>query len=225
MTEKNMIVNYVEKVTVIPGASIWGAVIDGEYRKYNEVNPDMFKPQQIDILRLQAPVLYTDLYPFDFPTQQRRSTMAGSGYLKPETYYRYDNYGNVIELKSIGSKRSSVYIWSYKHRYPIAEIQTGNYTYAQIEAAVKSAFSVTSLEALAQQAIPNETILRNGTLQNALPNALVTTYTYKHLIGMTSATDPGGITVYYNYDNFGRLKNIKDLNSSMMEEYDYHYKE
>jgi YD repeat-containing protein len=58
-----------------------------------------------------------------------------------------------------------------------------------------------------------------------LTNSLVTTYTYKPLIGMTSQTDPNGVTTYYEYDSFGRLKFIKDDKGNMLKKYEYHYKE
>lgn len=57
------------------------------------------------------------------------------------------------------------------------------------------------------------------------PNdALMTTFTHDPLIGMTSQTDPNGIITYYEYDDFGRLKMIKDNQEKVVETYKYNYK-
>jgi len=53
----------------------------------------------------------------------------------------------------------------------------------------------------------------------------MTTYTYDPLIGITSITDPKGMTNYYEYDNFQRLVNIKDKDGSIIKHTDYHYKQ
>ena len=52
----------------------------------------------------------------------------------------------------------------------------------------------------------------------------ITTYTYKPLVGMLSETQPNGNTVYYEYDAFGRLKNVKDNNKKTVKSYEYNYK-
>ncbi len=68
------------------------------------------------------------------------------------------------------------------------------------------------------------TLLNN--LRQALPDAHVYTYTYKHLVGMLTATDPMGLTVYYTYDNLGRLKEkyiITNNKKEVLESYDYNY--
>ena len=57
-----------------------------------------------------------------------------------------------------------------------------------------------------------------------LGKGLVTTYTYKPLVGITTITDPATITTTYDYDSFGRLLQIKDSNSKILEKYTYNYK-
>jgi YD repeat-containing protein len=54
-------------------------------------------------------------------------------------------------------------------------------------------------------------------------DALMTTCTYKPLVGITSETDPSGRTVFYEYDDFGRLKCVKDEEGNIIREHRYHY--
>ena len=149
------------------------------------------------------------------------SYSINSNMLKSEIYDYYDN-GNVRQVNNLNSNINIVYLWSYKSQYPIAEIK--NATLAEVASIVTSNFSVLSIDALSNQQIPNETKLKDGTLQRALPNAQVTTYTYKPLVGMTSSTDPRGITTYYEYDGFGRLKYTKDKDGQIIQNFSYHYK-
>lgn len=53
---------------------------------------------------------------------------------------------------------------------------------------------------------------------------MVTTYTYDPLIGVTSITDPKGYTTYYEYDDFNRLKRVKDADEKILSQSEYHYK-
>lgn len=54
-------------------------------------------------------------------------------------------------------------------------------------------------------------------------DAQMFTYTYDPLIGMTSQTNPAGITTYYEY-SLGRLKIIKDHEGNINQQYEYHFK-
>lgn len=55
-------------------------------------------------------------------------------------------------------------------------------------------------------------------------NARITTYTYDPDNGMTSVTDPNNFITYYEYDDLGRLKYIKDMDYNIVRSQEYHYK-
>ncbi len=54
--------------------------------------------------------------------------------------------------------------------------------------------------------------------------ALVTTYTYDPMIGITSVNDPSNNIAYYTYDNLGRLKWTQDYKRNILKSVTYHYK-
>ena len=105
----------------------------------------------------------------------------------------------------------------------ISQAKIENATFTEVETAAKTVFSVANADSLAVLATPNESKLKDGSLQKALPNALVTTYTYKPLVGMETMTDPRGVVTKYEYDPFGRLKTVTKA-EKVIETYDYHYK-
>jgi YD repeat-containing protein len=54
-------------------------------------------------------------------------------------------------------------------------------------------------------------------------NALMKTYTYDPLFGITTSTDANNVTTNYGYDPLGRLKWIKDHEGNVLQSYEYHY--
>lgn len=54
-------------------------------------------------------------------------------------------------------------------------------------------------------------------------DAMITSYTYKPMVGMTSMTDAKGLTTYYEYDDLQRLLNIKDHEGNIVKHFDYHF--
>jgi hypothetical protein len=55
-------------------------------------------------------------------------------------------------------------------------------------------------------------------------NAQMTSYTYTPQLGMTSEDDVSGKIIYYEYDSFTRMKDVKDQDGNIIKTYTYHYK-
>jgi YD repeat-containing protein len=138
------------------------------------------------------------------------------------TYHNYSEYGKPVYVTQ-DDGTTVVYIWSYKGQYPVAEIK--NATYSE----VKEIIPETTLKSIADATMPTTDQLNqiNG-LRLQLPNAHISTYTYKPLVGMISATDPSGFTTYYSYHSDGRLSEayiIRDKTKISLEKYEYRFKE
>ncbi|OWK68708.1 hypothetical protein [Pedobacter sp. AJM] len=147
-------------------------------------------------------------------------TKSGYNDLERRSDYKYDSKSNIV-FSLIEKSKKSVYIYSYNFQYPIAEIR--NADYATVEAILGS---TTVADIAAANPTDSEITswinqLRNST---SLKDAHITSYTYKPLVGMTSMTDPKGMTTYYEYDEFQRLKNMKDQNGNILKNTTYHYK-
>lgn len=138
----------------------------------------------------------------------------------------YDSDGNVTTQRKADGTYVS-YIWGYNGQYPIAKLE--NLQYSSI-----STGTITDLKNKSN--LDNDTCLDSGscneknlrTALNALsttfPSTMVTTYTYDPLIGVTSMTDAKGYTVYYEYDEFNRLKYVKDADGKLLSKNSYHYR-
>ena len=113
-----------------------------------------------------------------------------------ESYLYHNN--RLVQLNDHRSGISTVYLWSYNKAYPVAEIQ--NATFSDIY----TRLGYTAMATLFETYTPDMNML-NG-LRTALPGSMVSTMTYKTLAGISSFTDPRGVTTYYDYNSFGQLK-------------------
>lgn len=130
-------------------------------------------------------------------------------------YHKYDIYGNPLEVsKEDGTKIS--YLWGYNSKHPVAKVEHASY------------------DDIIGTGVDFQTISDSGTTDSAmraelskiranLPEAMVTTYTYNPLVGVTSVTDPRGYSMYYEYDTQNRLKNVKNDEGHLITDYEYHY--
>ncbi len=155
-----------------------------------------------------------------------------SGILVSVNFYQaatmtYDSKGNIKEIRKTSNIPAS-YIWGYNHSYPV--IRAENIGISALESKIGQSLdgNFESLDDLLRvsSSFPGEawnTFNRN-LRKNAGENVMISTFTYKPLFGMTSRTDPNGVTVYYEYDDMGRLKCIKDDDGRIVTAWEYNYR-
>ncbi|MNV77818.1 hypothetical protein D3C71_1712740 [compost metagenome] len=115
------------------------------------------------------------------------------------------------------------YIWSYNHQYPIAEIKNAEYS-----ALITALGGITAVNNFAAKPFPTKAEIdafllpiRNST--TLFKMAMVTTFIYEPLVGVTSITDPKGQITSFVYDSFNRLSYVKDHDGNIIKANEYHY--
>lgn len=125
-------------------------------------------------------------------------------------YNGYDVYGNILSYSANSTPVN--FLWGYDQQYPVAKV-TGS-SYDRISSMVTG------------------TLLNNPSSDQALhtelnkirsEKALLQSYAYQPLIGISSETNPQGKTAYYSYDGFGRLLSVRDHNNKLIKAYSYNY--
>lgn len=136
-------------------------------------------------------------------TSSSATSLTKDSRYSDERFYKF-NLGSPAEVTGKDGVTTS-YIWGYGNTLPIVKAVS---------------VDAVTLSAAYTAVAGNLTQLRT---QSSLANALISTYTYSPLIGMTSETDPSGKIISYEYDKLGRLTVIKDQNGSIIKKYEYKY--
>jgi hypothetical protein len=199
MVEKNIIMPAVETRTVMHGNTVKQEKMD--YAEFPAGADSIIMPSRF--------------YKMEF-------NPAGTQYALQDEVLSYTVHGNPVEF--VGKDGiHNVAIWGYDDRYMVAMVKDA--TYSDVSGALSqlgianSQGRLTSVETLDPSAAAQ-------VIQRLPSSAQVTTYTYRPLVGMLTATAPNGVTTYYEYDTFNRLKRtyIKENNvEKTVQSYDYHY--
>jgi YD repeat-containing protein len=129
----------------------------------------------------------------------------------------YDPYSHLLETQPENGIKTS-YIWGYNNTVAVAKIQ--NMAYADIPSTlindIQAATDIANNE--------NNILIKLDALRNhaALAGAMITTYTYKPLVGVSTITGPIGNRIRYEYDNSGHLMAVRDSNNKILSETEYH---
>jgi hypothetical protein len=153
---------------------------------------------------------------FNESNVQSGNIIIDNAYKDKMLYTSYSDEGKLLEYKKSDDIIHS-FIWGYNKSYPVAEI-TGR-DYATSSGFVNQSL-LDNLTTTDEQLRIELNKIRAGL---AGSNSLIKTYTYKPLIGMTSQTDINNRINYYEYDNFNRLKLIKDQDGNILKLIDYKY--
>ncbi|WP_136667418.1 RHS repeat domain-containing protein [Flavobacterium sp. H122] len=147
-----------------------------------------------------------------------KTVLAAKGTQNKETkitYNSYDDKGNLTQY-TIESGITVTILWGYNKTQPIAKLENAKYADVQQYEA--------NLQTLSNGTDENALLLALNTLRSNFPNAMVTTFTHKPLVGVNTITDPKGEKVTYQYDEFNRLKQVVDHNGNILNENQYNYR-
>ncbi|MDR1592653.1 MAG: RHS repeat protein [Prevotellaceae bacterium] len=179
-------------------------VISGEYRKfakYSTSSGAIYKPERIDYLLSKSNATVNNY----------------SSYFKPKISFTYDKFGNILSVTDQESSISTVYLWGYNYQYPVVKIE--NATVTEVDSIISQISTGNTVSEEAKIFAWRQKLLEK------LPNAWITSYTYKPLVGITSITDPQGNTTQFEYDAYGRLIKTRDTDEKLLQQFEYHYKQ
>jgi len=156
-------------------------------------------------------VVLRNIYTYDrsqgaFAASTNGFTFSNSYDLKI-TFNDYDTEGNVLQY-TVEDGEPTSFIWGYENEYPIVKGEGISYS------------NLLTAHNYANGTSDYEYGIRNHSLT---ANAMIATFQFDPLTGMTKNTDAGGRSAYYTYDQYRRLKDVKDQNLKIVQSNEYNY--
>jgi hypothetical protein len=156
---------------------------------------------------------YYSPYPGIIVPSTVQQTIKASAIPTIINFSSYDAKGNILEVAPQNDIKN-VFLWGYNGQFPVAKISGADYT-TVMQYVSQSILDNPASDAALRSAMDN--------LRANLKDALISTYTYKPFVGMTSETDFRGVSSYYEYDNFNRLKLVRDKDNNIVKQLCYSY--
>ncbi len=185
-------------------------IVDGRITTYKSDKP---YPDQLFKLEIGSPLPITNFgngSTLNANTFLKNANALINNSYKPVVLFNsYDDNGNITTQQKAADVKKS-YIWGYNSQYPVAEVIGEDYA----TIIVNSNLNKTILQSPSTSDEDMRTELNK--IRKSFPAALITTYTYKPLIGISSQTDINNRTTYYEYDSFGRLILVRDHDKNIL---------
>ncbi|WP_199120357.1 DUF5977 domain-containing protein [Pedobacter sp. ASV28] len=184
-----------------------GMVNDGEIIKYNTAGLPIeiyaFEGNQIDTLTLNPLVAVPAHYK-----------------LRKKMIYHGAEKQNLVELATVDGLKET-FLWSNNNEYPIAHVKNASFQ------EVSNLLTIATINSFGALDCPDKTTIANfvNPLNGGLPNAHMAMFAYNQAGNILSNVDARGMTTYYDYDDFNRLKSIRDHSGNVVKSFAYHYKE
>ncbi|HBI02357.1 MAG TPA: hypothetical protein PLL09_07980 [Flavobacterium sp.] len=129
-----------------------------------------------------------------------------------------DSNNNPVEIEQENGIKVS-YIWGYNSTQVVAKIE--NMAFNSIPPNLITPIIDASNTNNSANLITALNALRN---HSSMANAMVSTFTYKPLVGVQTVTDPKGFIMTFFYDKFNRLEKVTDHTGKLLSENEYHYR-
>lgn len=177
-------------------------------KSYRLLDVDTIQVESLDYSYVNTSNYINAYMPYSFKSGRDERNLINS-----LTIHRYDKRSNPIEYSKLDGVKV-VMLWGYNGIYPIAKIE--NATYQEV---LEQLVGHTNLGDYNESDMDQINDLRIN-----LPEAMITTYEYNPLVGISKIIDPKNVGVMYQYDKFNRLEFVLDFEGNIIRENEYHYK-
>ncbi len=251
MVQRNLINPVIEKVTMTQENG-GNALLSAQKTEHKFFEGNIY-PHQIYTAKIAVPIstnlpfntaqnLYEPRYIFSkyskFGNLLEQSQLYGN-----QTSYIWNEQGTFPILKAIGARKHQVFYTSFENTGTTGNAKTGDkyfnaasYTIPEDKRPTGNHLVMTYWyykngtwnfqdEIPYQSTISHPGASRLDEIRVSPKGTLMSSYTYKPLIGVTSITDPNNTTQYFDYDDQKRLMTVKDYNKHILEHYEYHFKQ
>jgi len=196
---------------VFMSQEIYNSMID------KRLNNTILKTEKyIDAEMTESQIISFDSFNGDTPLPKAEMIFEDGSFKVKVNYDYYDSRSNLVQYHHENNNYYTT-IWGYNYQYPVAKIENAEYSFvmSQLNILYSDLQTKTSEQLLS--------IFNTLRQKPEMSDKSVYSYTYDPLVGMTSETDPNGITTIYAYDDFGRLETIRDKDFNVLKHVDYNY--
>ncbi|MEL6561278.1 MAG: DUF6443 domain-containing protein [Bacteroidota bacterium] len=208
---------------ILPGSEFTSA----ESSVFNQMNlsnqiesPVLTKNYRNGQLTGSVKQVFREFHPDLFKLSEIKTSKQGTIEESRITYHEYDTLGNPLEVSQTSGTRIS-YIWGYHGMYPLAKME--NVSYNLLSASNLALIGEVIEASDNDTTAATEAALRSKltALYNTFFSSMVSTFTYDPMVGVTSNSDPRGYWNYFTYDDFYRLKFVKDAYQNIVSANEY----